>query len=226
MLAAVFLVVVAAVVAVALTGGDAVVRGTPRAVGPTTSQGTPLPPQAGWTTLSNPVSGLSYQVPPTGWSTNPENGTVAPVTLTQGAERSAYTCGKPPERLIRGVLGSGSAPRTDPSALAETVAEEAASQYYTTGDQPAQVTVDPAQPIRRTTGSGTSLPGALARAIVHQHADPCLASEGEVLVFVLQFADHDGVLLVNADVAGGPAQPAPATDRELRAIISTAHPTD
>jgi hypothetical protein len=222
----VFVVVVGAVVAVALAGGDAVVRGTPRAAAPTTTTGSPLAPRSGWTTLSNPVSGLSYQIPPTGWSTNPQNGSVAPVTLTQGAERSAYTCGKPPERLLRGVLGSGAAPRTDPSALAETVAEEAASQYYSTGDQPAQVTVDPARPLRRTTGSGTSLPGALGRAIVHQHADPCLASEGEVRVFVLQFADHDGVLLVNADVAGGPARPAPATDSELRAIIGTARPTD
>lgn len=218
--------VAGAVLAVVLAGGDAVVSGTPRPVDPAPTQAAPLAPKSGWTTLSNPVSGLSYQVPPTDWSTDPQNGTVPPVTLTQGAQRTGYTCGKPPERLIRGVLGSGSAPRTDPAALAETLAEEAASQYYSTGDQPAQVTVDPAQPVRRTAGSGASLTGALARAVAHQHADPCLASAGEVLVFVLRFADHDGVLLVNADVAGGPARPAPATDAELRAIVSTAVPTD
>jgi hypothetical protein len=204
----------------------AAVPGNPRAVPPAPTQVAPLTRQPGWTTLSNPESGLSYQIPPSGWRTNPQNGTVAQVTLTQGAERTGYTCGKPLERLIRGVLGSGAAPRTDPAALAEVVAQAAAGQYYATGDRQPQVTVEPARPVLRHTGSGTAVRGALARAIAHQHADRCLASAGEVLVLVLQFPDHDGVLLVNADVAGGPAQPAPATDRELRTIIGTAHPTD
>jgi hypothetical protein len=220
----VFLFVVGAVLAVTLAGGDETVGGHAVASNPPTPG--PSAPQDGWTTLSNPASGLSYQIPPTDWSTSPQDGSVAQVTLAQGAERSAYTCGKPPERFIRGVLGSGSAPGTDPATLAEAVAQAAATQYYSTdGAAPPKVTVGKAQPVTRKTDSGTILHGAVVRAIAHQHADPCLAGEGEVLVFVLRFPDHDGVLLVNADVAGGPASPAPATDRELMTIVSTARPT-
>ena len=185
----------------------------------------PLRTQDNWTTLSNPASGLSYQIPPAGWSTNPQLGTVGSVTLAQGAQRTAYTCGTPLERLLRGVLGSGSAPRTDPANVASAVAQTAAVQYYSTNGTAPQVTMAPAQPVQRSTQTGTTLHGALVRAMVTQHADPCLASQGEILVFVLQFPDHDGVLLVNADVAGGPAQPAPATDGELRSIVDTARPT-
>jgi hypothetical protein len=221
----VFLFVVGAVLAVTLAGGDETVGGHAVASNPPPIT-VPPAPQDGWTTLSNPASGLSYQIPPANWSTSPQDGSVAQVTLAQGAERSAYTCGKPPERFIRGVLGSGSAPGTDPATLAEAVAQAAATQYYSTdGAAPPTVTVDQAQPVTRKTDSGATLRGATVRAIAHQHADPCLAGEGEVLVFVLRFPDHDGVLLVNADVAGGPASPAPATDRELMRIVSTARPT-
>jgi hypothetical protein len=230
-------VVVGAAAAIILAGGDRAVPGSAVAVGrPGTSASStqspsstatvePLTPKPGWDTLSNPASGLSYQIPPTMWATNPQLGTVGPVALAQGAERTAYTCGKPLERLLRGVLGSGSAPRIDPGDLAVAVAQAAATQYYSTGSTPPQVSVGAAQPVQRRTGAGKTVTGALVRATAKQHADPCLASQGEILVFVLQFADHDGVLLVNADVAGGPAKPAPATDTELRSIIATAHPT-
>jgi hypothetical protein len=193
---------------------------------PTTSTSVaPVVPQDNWTTLINPASGLSYQIPPAGWTTAPQAGQLGAVTLAQGAERTAYTCGTPPERLLRGVLGSGRAPRTDPATLAVTVARAAAVQYYSTGGTPPKVTVDPAEGVRRGTRSGATLDGVLVRAIATQHADPCLASQGEILVFVLRFPDHDGVLLVNADMSGGPDSPAPATDRELRAIVGTAGPT-
>jgi hypothetical protein len=196
----------------------------------TTRRGTsPVPPPRthdDWTTLSNPASGLSYQIPPANWSTNPQVGTVGSVTLAQGAERTAYTCGTPPERLLRGVLGSGSAPRTTPVDVASAAAQTAAVEYYSTNGTPPRVTVDSTQPVLRRTRAGATLTGVLLRATVTQHADPCLASQGEILVFVLQFPDHDGVLLVNADVAGGPAQPAPATDGELRSIVDTARPTN
>lgn len=197
-------------------------QATPTSPQPTVA---PLVQQPNWTTLSNPASGLSYQIPPTNWSTNPTIGPVGSVTLAQGAERTAYTCGNPPERLLRGILGSGSAPKIDPVGLADALAQAAATLYYSTGNHPPTVTVDPAMPVQRKTANGTMLHGVLVRAIAAQHADSCLASQGELLVFVLQFADHDGVLLVNADIAGGPASPVPATDRELRAIVGTATPT-
>jgi hypothetical protein len=204
------------VVLVIVFGGD---RAVPGVAVPA------APPPPGWSTLIDPDSGLSYQIPPTGWSTNPAVGTAGSVTLTQGAQLPAYTCGNPVERLLRGVLGSGSAPRTDPAVLGAAVATAAANQFYRSGTTAPTVKLDPAQPVRRTTASGTTLTGVLVRATVTQHADPCLASKGEVLVFVLQFSDHDGVLVVNGDLAGGPASPAPATDAALRAIVDTAQPT-
>jgi hypothetical protein len=186
----------------------------------------PLVPQSGWTTLSDPASGLSYQIPPTGWSTNPDVGAAGSVSLRQGADRTAYLCGTPLERLLRGVLGSGSSPRTDPAGLADAIASSAAAQYYRNGGNPPTIKLDPPQPVRRTTHKGVVLTGVLVRAVATQHVDSCLASEGEVLVLVLQFGDHDGVLVVNGDLAGGPANPAPATDAELRTIVGTAAPTN
>jgi hypothetical protein len=235
-------VVAAAVVAIIAGGGDDAVAGRaapavhgsappsqpatrPPSVPGNAALVAPLVPQPDWTTtLSNPASGLTYQIPPN-WSTDPQNGTIASVALAQGAQRTAYTCGKPVERLLRGILGSGSAPKADPASLAAAVAQAAATQYYATDSAPPSVTLLPAQPVARTTKAGTTLRGVLVRGIATQHADPCLASRGEVVVFVLQFADHDGVLLVNADVAGGPASPAPATERELLTIVGTARPT-
>jgi hypothetical protein len=216
-------------VAVITVGGDHPMAGKPESANqtPTTTQ-PPAPAfaaQPDWTTLSNPASGLSYQIPPADWSTNPQVGSVGSVALAQGAERAGYTCGIPLERLIRGELGSGSAPRIDPTGLADSIAQAAATQYYSTGGTPPTISLGAAQPAQRKTAHGQALHGVLVTATAGQHADPCLASRGEVLVFVLQFPDHDGVLLVNADIAGGPASPPPATDRELRAIVGTATPT-
>jgi hypothetical protein len=224
--------VVAAVVTVVVWGGEDAVAGraapveqqpppSPSSTAPVAS----LAPRPDWTTtLSNPASGLSYQIPPN-WSTDPQVGTIGSVALGQGAQRTAYTCGKPVERLLRGVLGSGSAPQINPATLAASMAQAAATQYYATDSAPPTVTLQAAQPVQRTTRAGATLKGVLVRATATQNVDPCLASKGEVLVLVLQFADHDGVLLVNADLAGGPASPAPATDRELLAIVGTARPT-
>jgi hypothetical protein len=216
-------------VAVVTAGGGQPMAGEAESAHRTTTTTPPPGPafaaRPDWTTLSNPASGLSYQIPPTDWSTNPQVGSVGSLTLAQGAERAGYTCGIPLERLIRGELGSGSAPRVDPTSLADSTVQAAATQYYSTGGAPPAISVDSAQPVQRKTAHGQTLHGVLVTATAGQHADPCLASRGEVLVFVLQFPDHDGVLLVDADVAGGPASPAPATDRELRAIVGTATPT-
>ncbi|HKN99594.1 MAG TPA: hypothetical protein VJX10_20910, partial [Pseudonocardiaceae bacterium] len=71
MLTGVFVVVVGAVLAVVFAGGDEPVGGTAVAVQPPRT--VPAAPQDGWTTLSNPASGLSYQIPPTDWSTSPQD---------------------------------------------------------------------------------------------------------------------------------------------------------
>ena len=62
-------------------------------------------------------------------------------------------------------------------------------------------------------------------AIADQQGDPCLASEGEVLVLVFALADRDAVLIVDGDTEGGPADPPPATNDQLQAILDTAIPT-
>ena len=188
----------------------------------------PLGPHPDWTTLINPDSKLEYQIPPTGW--RPENaagGTVGPVRLRQGAYFTAYTCGSPAQIYQRGQLGSGSTPKTDPTVLATSLARLAATSYYTPpGSTTAPlITVAGAEPVQRTMADGTPVSGVQVEAIANQQANPCLASEGAVLVLVLALADRDAVLVVDGDTQGGPASPPPATVDALQAILDTATPT-
>jgi hypothetical protein len=195
---------------------------------PVVGQPPPLGPHPDWTTLINPAVGLLYQIPPTGW--RPENaagGNIGSVQLRQGAYFTAYTCGSPARIYQRGQLGSGSAPKTDPTALANSLAQLAATDYYPPqgGTTPPIVTIADPEPVQRTMTNGTSVTGVQVEAVVSQQSDPCLASQGEVLVLVLALADRDAVLVVNGDIQGGPATPPPATDEALQAILDTATPT-
>lgn len=189
-----------------------------------TSRGSGAVPQDGWTTLRNPTAGLSYQIPPTGWTTQTSDGTAGPVTLTQGGRRTAYTCGTPAQEYLRGQLGSGVTPPATPAQVANALAYTAASEYYTTGTTPPQVAVGAVEQITRTTPNGSTVSGVVVGAIATQSKDPCLASKGEVLVLVIALSNQDAVLMVNGDLSGGPATPAPATDAELRTIVATAIP--
>jgi hypothetical protein len=187
-----------------------------------------LGPHPDWTTLINPTGELRYQIPPTGW--RPENaagGNIGQVQLRQGAYFTAYTCGSPAQLYQRGQLGSGSAPKTDPTLLATNLARAAATNYYTPprGTTPPMITVAGPEPVQRTLADGSSVTGVQVEAIADQQADPCLASEGEVLVLVLALPDRDAVLVVNGDIQGGPASPPPATADQLQAILDTANPT-
>jgi hypothetical protein len=223
---------------VAIMGGTKRITGQPvpmaaGGAGSTTSSTSSAPPgsttapagqQAGWTTLRNPTSQLSYQIPPSNWTTQTDDGSVGPVTLSQGARRSAYTCGTPAQEYLRGELGSGVAPVADPAQVATALAYTAASQYYATSGTGPQVAVGAAQPVQRTTPSGKTISGAIVQATATQTSAPCLASKGEVLVLVLRLANQDAVLLVNGDLTGGPASPAPATQDELQKILASATP--
>jgi hypothetical protein len=225
------------VVAVAITALLAVrqhaqhsgpVKGTPEAApgpAPVPASGASTPaPQAGWTTLRNPDAGLSYQIPP-GWTTAPQDGTIGTVTLTQGARLAAYQCGNPAQGYYRGALGSAAAPSGDPALLAASLAEQAATQYYLTPAGPAPaVTASRPVEVRLVTG-GRTITGALVTATSHQTADTrCLAGDGEVDVLVLRLDGRDGILLVNADTAGGPATPPPGSAAQLRQILATVEP--
>jgi len=186
-----------------------------------------LGPHPDWTTLINPTSGLSYQLPPTGWHTQDAAGELGQVRLSQGGYFAPYTCGNPAKGYQRGALGSGSAPKADPTVLATTLARTAATNYYTPsgGSAAPLVTVSGPEPVQRTLPGGGSVNGVQVEAIADQQADPCLAAEGEVLVLVLTLADHDAVLVVNGDTSGGPASPPPTTSDQLQAILDTATPT-
>jgi hypothetical protein len=195
---------------------------------PVVGQVPPLGPHPDWTTLINPQSGLRYQIPPTGW--RPENaagGDIGQVQLRQGAYFTAYTCGTPAKIYQRGQLGSGSAPKADPALLATNLARLAATSYYTPpGSTTAPtITVAGPEPVTRVLDDGTPVSGVQVEAIANQQGDPCLATEGEVLVLVFALADRDTVLVVDGDTEGGPADPPPATNDQLQAILDTAVPT-
>jgi hypothetical protein len=206
------------IVFVVVNGGDRPITGR--------AEATPADqaPDDTWTTLRNAASGLSYQIPPSLWTPQTNDGTDGPVNLRNGARRTAYTCGTPGQEYVRGELGSGTAPAAGPDQVATALAYTAASQYYSSGSQGPRISVDPAQPVQRRTPSGKTVQGAVVRAIATQNADKCLADRGEVLVLVLQLTDSDAVLVVNGDLSGGPATPAPPTEDELRKILDSAVP--
>lgn len=182
------------------------------------------PPDDSWTTLINQAAGLSYQIPPALWTPETNNGADGAVALRNGARRTAYQCGTPGQLYVRGELGSGSAPAAGPAQVAAALAYGAASQYYGTSGAAPQISVGQPTPTTRTTPSGRTVTGAVVRAVATQSADPCLATRGEVLILVLQLSNADAVLMVNGDLAGGPASPAPATEAELNRILASATP--
>jgi hypothetical protein len=181
--------------------------------------------QPGWTTLSNPAAGLSYQIPPgAGWTTAPAPGQLGDLNLGQGARLSAYNCGNPANTYYRGLVGSASAPRTDPATLATALAQQAGAAYYTSVAKAVpNVTLSRASQVKLVIGK-TTVTGALVTALSRQGSDSCLASAGETAVLVLSLSQTDGILVVNGDLAGGPASPAPATTTELNQILATAEP--
>ena len=75
---------------------------------------------------------------------------------------------------------------------------------------------------QRRLPNGQVVSGAIATAFATQKTDPCLAARGEVAVLVLRLSDRDAVLVVNGDLSGGPAHPAPPTQGELMGIIDSA----
>jgi hypothetical protein len=200
-----------------ITSGPSAVAGRPSAVG----QDTVLTP--GGTELINPDSELGYRLPAAGWRPEPTIGPVGTITLDQGALRTPYQCGG--SVYARGQLGSGRAAVTDPGVLAASMASAAASQFYSettpTGTSTPTVHRGTTSAIQRRLPNGQLVSGAIATAIATQSADRCLASRGEIVVLVLRLPDRDAVLVVNGDLAGGPPDPAPATDAELKGIIDS-----
>ena len=219
------IVVLVVVVVFALTtavikiiGGAQPVAGHASAAG-----GDAVVPPAG-TELINSDSGLSYRLPVTNWRPEPTIGAVGTITLNNGALRSPYECGSGYD--ARGQLGSGRAAVADPALLARSVASQAAAQFYSetlpTGPLTPTVTAGTTTTTQRRLPNGQVVSGAIATAFATQKTDPCLAARGEVAVLVLRLSDRDAVLVVNGDLSGGPAHPAPPAQGELMGIIDSA----
>ncbi|HWE88958.1 MAG TPA: hypothetical protein VG317_05785 [Pseudonocardiaceae bacterium] len=176
--------------------------------------------------LINPDSKLTYRLPAADWRPEPTIGEVGVIALNEGALRTPYQCDG--AEYARGQVGSGQATPADPATLASSVANEAAGQFYSittaTGTSAPTVHNGASRPVRSRLPNGKLVSGAVSIAYAAQTASRCLASRGEVVVLVLRLADRDAVLVVNGDLDGGPADPAPATDSELESIVNSATP--
>lgn len=162
---------------------------------------------------------FSYSVPPD-WEVGGATGAppVLDIPFTGVASGPAYTCSG--NDYLRGIVASGVTARAGaPGEIAGSVAGELGAIFYSGADEPPSVTVSPPQP--------TDLDGvAAARAeatIRAPEGDGCLATEGVLIVLAVPLGGAGtAVLIVNGDVAGGPAVP-PSPDRAtLEAIVGTA----
>lgn len=166
------------------------------------------------------AAGLTFSVPPE-WTPAPGSGVAVAGTDLQGVQNGdPYACGGGDYvRVISGValLAAG----VPPAAAAEQVAREAGAVLYrTSAGELAQVST--ATP--RAVDAGGA-PAQLVEAHVRASPDPCLASEGLLLVLAVPVAEGTAVLVVSGDSAGGPAGAPAVPDREeLDAVIASARP--
>lgn len=225
------LAVVAGSAVVLATGCAAPIRGTavaaptadrPSSTAPTTSPTTSVPPpnrperpeptRAGWQVVVDPLSGLAYDVPPD-WT-----GGFGEVQLPSGplgasSSVASYDCGG--LGFIRGVTAAGTRPPGDLAQTATALAQEIGMELYSTAG-PVQVAVGPARPL-----SQGGVPAVVVDAVVTSPPDPCLATSGAVTVLVLDAGTQQQVFFGNVDLAGGPPEPAPRVEQELREIAAT-----
>lgn len=165
---------------------------------------------------------LTYQVPGD-WTVaeqagpEPDGG----IALTGVADGPRYECGS--ADFVRGLAGTLVVPSgPDPGELASTVARDfATSGYQVNGPPEVQV----GSPTPRDVGG---LDGVLVEAtVVASSSDGCLATDGVVLALAVPLPDgaSTAVLLVNGDLAGGPAEPPSPQRADLDAIVDSARPT-
>ena len=166
------------------------------------------------------AAGLTFSVPPE-WTPSPGSGLTVAGAAVQGVQNGdPYACGGAEYvRVFSGValLAAG----VPPAAAAEQVAREAGAVLYRTGaGELAQVSTG----APRAVDAGGA-PAQLVEARVRASPDPCLASEGLLLVLAVPVAEGTAVLVVSADSAGGPAgAPAVPGRAELDAVIASARP--
>jgi hypothetical protein len=220
-----------AAAAVALTHADGVrlSPGTPAAISAppaisrTGTAASSVPPRnPGWQVIDNRDLQFAYEVPPS-WQqlgTSYQSSSLPNVTMSHIASFGDYSCGG--RTLGRGTLGSTSVAKGDPAAIATNFARSLGDELYAQVPHH-QVVVGPPRQTNRD-GPDGPINGVQVDAAVTGPPDPCTASRGVVKVLALEARDRVVVLVVNGDLAGGPATPAPPAETDLQRIVDSARP--
>jgi hypothetical protein len=179
------------------------------------------PRNPGWTVIKNDKAKLIYEVPPA-WTPLP-SGTLSPKTLPDAtiyfpAALGNYQCeGK---GYSRGGLGGGTIAKADPAQAATNIAKAFGADLYSSGTATVETTA-PKTVTNMAGPNGKQLSGAQVDAFVTVTGNNCLATKGKVSVLVVDNGSDLSFLMVNGDMAGGPATPAPPSELDLQKIIDT-----
>jgi hypothetical protein len=224
-------VIIAAVVTIVLVnrgGGSPGAQNTPAAstqpttTAPASAKADPLKPRnPGWSVIKNEKAKLIYEVPPT-WTVVP-NGSLASktmpgVTMSSPATIGSYECET--KKYTRGGLGAGSVPKTDPAKQATDIAKAFGADFYSSGTATVQA-ADPKQVTHKDI-DGKTVRGLQVDATITTTGNTCLATKGKVSVLVLDPGGDLQFFVVNGDLEGGPATPAPPREAELQKIVDSA----
>lgn len=178
------------------------------------------PRNAGWSVIKNERAALIYEVPPA-WTPAPggtvNSRTMPDVVLYFPATLASYQCeGK---QFSRGGLGGGTLEKTDLTEAAAKLAKTLGEEFYGSASPTVQVG-EPKQVNAKTT-EGKAIKAVQVDAVVTTAGNTCMAEKGKVSVLVLEAPDSYSFLLVNTDLAGGPAAPPPPDEAETQEIIDS-----
>ncbi|QFZ22660.1 flagellar basal body-associated FliL family protein [Saccharothrix syringae] len=176
------------------------------------------PVKPGWNCLPVPALSYSYDVPK-GWS--PSSGTapvegMTDVRLTGLSLVDAYDCGG--KGFTRGGAGGAVVPQSDLAAVAKDFAQKLGTQFYNSAPKSEVKLGEP-----KSVELGT-IEGVQVDATITTSGDQCLATKGMVKVLVLKGDRGYHVFFANGDLEGGPADPKPATEADLQAMVDSVRP--
>jgi hypothetical protein len=178
------------------------------------------PRNAGWSVIKNERAALIYEVPPA-WTPAPggtvNSRTMPDVVLHFPATLASYQCeGK---QFSRGGLGGGTLEKTELNEAATKLAKTLGEEFY--GSASPTVQVGQPKQVNAKTTEGKPIKAVQVDAVVTTAGNKCMAERGKVSVLVLEAPDSYSFLLVNTDLAGGPATPPPPDEAESQEIIDS-----
>ncbi|MFC5290731.1 hypothetical protein ACFPM7_27075 [Actinokineospora guangxiensis] len=201
------------------TSGQPATTTTTTGAAPTTT-GAPDPDSV---EIANPDAPLTYRVPRT-WAPDPAARTeVLGVEFAGAATFAQYECGG--ERYSRAFAVSAAVQSTgeedlDPKATAEKFAAEFGARYFAGGEAG-----EPQAGEAEVAGRAAVL--VVAPVAVTGQDPECLATAGIVTVLAVDLDNGAGtgkrgvaLLVIVADVRGGPTEPAPPSQQDLREVIA------